>query len=235
MVELTKKYLDEELEKTQRGLKEAETMLDTQNTWVSKGERVLDAYYKKCGALKRLIVSPIVGVVSLITSTAGIIALKEVIPGLLPFISLEGLNAIVIGASTLVFLKNLDEHKYQTKVIEESHRYAPCEFHKLPNGELSAACHLEKDKEAKIRLEGIAQEYRNYIRGIERIYDKITEEEALEKEAQIKKTEFGEKLLAEWEAYLEEMSKFNLSTFHYKNNLYDIEPVQLKKQNKKGE
>ena len=235
MVELTKKYLDEELEKTQRGLKEAETMLDTQNTWVSKGERVIDAYYKKCDALKKIIISPIVILTSFVVSSTAIIGLKEIVPSIISYIGIEGLNVIVSAASAIVFVKNLDEHKYQTKVIEESHRYAPCEFHKLPNGELSAVCHLEKDKEAKIRLEGIVQEYRNYIRGIERIYDKITEEEALEKEAQIKKEEFGEKLLAEWEAYLEETSKFNLSTFHYKNNLYDIEPVQLKKQNKKGE
>lgn len=235
MAELTKKYLDDELEKTQRGLKEAETVLDTQNTWVSKGERVIDAYYKKCDALKRIIVFPIVGVASLIASTAGIIALKEVIPGLLPFISLEGLNVIVIGTSTLAFIKNLDNYKYQKEVIEESHRFAPCEFHKLPNGELSAACHLEKDKEAKIRLEGITQEYRNYIRGLERIYNKLVEEEELEKKEQIKKTELGESLLAEWEAYLEEMSKFNPSAFHYTNNIYETELVQLKKQNKKGE
>lgn len=238
MADMTKKYLANELETYHNKLEDAEERLEKQNSWVLKGESILNTYFEKCASFKRLVIAPIVGGTSLVSTTAAIIVLKDIIPEILPFFGLEGVNVIVVGGSTIVFLKNLERYKRKKRIINESNRFAPCEFHKLSNGELSAACHLEKDKEKQIELEGVTREYKNYIKGLEKVYDKLVEEElkekrleeeALEKAKQIKQNEIKEQLETEWEAYLEEISNLSPSEVHLNDKEYlkEVEPIKL--------
>lgn len=229
MADMTKKYITTELETYQNKLEDAEARLERQNSWVIKGDNILNAYFEKCAAFKRLIIAPIVGVTSTLISTVAIIVLKDIIPGILPFFGLEGVNVVVLGGSTLVFIKNLERYNRKKEIINESHRFAPCEFEKFPNGELIAACGLEKDKEKVIRIEENIKGYQNDIKILETIYNKLVEEEKLEETEQVKQNEIKEQLDAECEVYPEETSQLNSDEVDYQDGITTIEPVQLKK------
>lgn len=227
MLDIAKNYIEDEIKTAKNLLEGAYGYREKRENWINKEREVLKMFYEKCRARKVMIVSSSTALVSVVAAfIAGLL-----VPASVPTIAVTGPCVFIVSASTVVFLSGLDKYKLKKSQLSDRKNliFAPCDFDRLPNGELCAELIIQNTEKDIVKYDCEIEKYKQYIDNLQKIYNKIVDEQEIEKEEQEKADEIREDLIAEWNAYLEEVATIHPSEINLQASSYQIAPVQLKK------
>lgn len=227
MFDITRQYVEDEIKTTKNSLKETCNRRKEYEKDTLKRKELLKIFYDKCKARKVMMASSSTALASVVAAfIAGLL-----VPASVLTIAITGPCIIVVSASTVVFLNSFDKYKFKKSQLKEdkSYVFAPCDFDILPNGELCAELIIKRNEEQLIIYDCTIEKHKGYIKELQKICDKLDEDEEIGKEEESKTSKMKEYLETEWNDYLEEISKVSPSEVHYQDSLEPTKPVKLKK------
>lgn len=226
MMELTKEYIETELKRIEEELPISNETISEQRKDIFLCQKSLKARKKRNENL-RIIIGGSFGLLLCATEIALSLSINPEI--ILASKLMKGLCVTILGGASLGILNAIKNFLKQNRIFKEYKYWMPGSFKKV-NGELLADI-LIRQREANVtRLEERRRDLLSYQGNLNKIYEKLGEDEENILNNEIKDKEMADKLMAEWDAYLEEIAKINPSKINLEcESALDIEPVQLKK------
>lgn len=225
-MELTKKYIESELKRIEEELPIADKTIGEQRKDIFLCQKSLKARKKRNKNLRKIIGGSLGLLICAIEIALSLSVNQETI---LASKLMKGLCATIIVVASLDVLNGIKNFFKQNRIFKESKYWMPGSFKKV-DGELVAKVLVKQKETAVTRLEERRRDLLKYQGTLNKIYEKIGEDEKNILDKEIKDKEMADKLMAEWDAYLEEISKINPSKINFEcESALDIEPVKLKK------
>lgn len=226
MLERIRAFLEEEYQNIIKRLSENKKSYARNKLYIALKKKFINSYLAKEKAQKKIVWSPILLIISTLICSIIITLAPEATPLLIIKVPFIFANTFL----TYMLISNIIKYKKCKKEIAEYQQELVETYPEYGTGLLINEFALQYDRE---RQEGIRQGiYADevYLKGL---YDILQDDNLIDKMRQynyhLYKELFKEAFEAEWQAYLEEISKIEVKDIHLndKENLKKAEPIKL--------